>query len=236
MDSTHGDAGAAAQKGAAKGKLLFLAGFAVYFGALWQLWETPAIYPMKIFVVMLHEISHGIAAVATGGTIEKIVLDPQQGGACHCPYGNAFITLSAGYLGSLLWGVAMLQTAGSRRIPKQPVVFLMGAAVATLSVLYVRNGFGFLFGLGFGGALMASAWLLGPKISRIVLTVLGLTSCLYAILDIKSDVLDRPHLRSDAAMLAEMTPGISTTTWGLAWIAVALVVSGMAFRRAYRAA
>lgn len=236
MDSTHGDAGAAAQKGAAKGKLLFLAGFAVYFGALWQLWETPAIYPMKIFVVMLHEISHGIAAVATGGTIEKIVLDPQQGGACHCPHGNAFITLSAGYLGSLLWGVAMLQTAGSRRIPKQPVVFLMGAAVATLSVLYVRNGFGLLFGLGFGGALMASAWLLGPKISRIVLTVLGLTSCLYAILDIKSDVLDRPHLRSDAAMLAEMTPGISTTTWGLAWIAVALVVSGMAFRRAYRAA
>ena len=236
MDSTHGDAGAAAQKGAAKGKLLFLAGFAVYFGALWQLWETPAIYPMKIFVVMLHEISHGIAAVATGGTIEKIVLDPQQGGACHCPYGNAFITLSAGYLGSLLWGVAMLQTAGSRRIPKQPVVFLMGAAVATLSFLYVRNGFGFFFGLGFGGALMASAWLLGPKISRIVLTVLGLTSCLYAILDIKSDVLDRPHLRSDAAMLAEMTPGISTTTWGLAWIAVALVVSGMAFRRAYRAA
>lgn len=237
MDSTqYGDAGSAAQEGAAKGKLLFLAGFAVYFGALWQLWDTPAIYPMKIFVVMLHEISHGIAAVATGGTIEKIVLDPQQGGACHCPYGNAFITLSAGYLGSLLWGVAMLQTAGSRRIPKQPVVFLMGAAVATLSVLYVRNGFGLLFGLGFGGALMASAWLLGPKISRIVLTVLGLTSCLYAILDIKSDVLDRPHLRSDAAMLAEMTPGISTTTWGLAWIAVALVVSGTAFRRAYRAA
>lgn len=236
MDSTHGDAGDAAQKGAARGKLLFLAGFAVYFGALWQLWETPAIYPMKIFVVMLHEISHGIAAVATGGTIEKIVLDPQQGGACHCPYGNAFITLSAGYLGSLLWGVAMLQTAGSGRIPKQPVVFLMGAAVATLSLLYVRNGFGLLFGLGFGGALMASAWFLGPKISRIVLTVLGLTSCLYAILDIKSDVLDRPHLRSDAAMLAEMTPGISTTTWGLAWIAVALVVSGMAFRRAYRAA
>lgn len=233
---TDQDAEAAARSGGAKGKLLFLAGFAVYFGALWQLWETPAIYPMKIFVVMLHEISHGIASVATGGTIEKIVLDPHQGGACYCPGGSAFITLSAGYLGSLLWGVAMLRAAGSARIPDQPVVFLMGAAVATLSILYVRSGFGLLFGLGFGGALMASAGLLGPKISRVVLTALGLTSCLYAILDIKSDVLDRPHLRSDAAMLAEMTPGISTTTWGILWITVAVVVSGLAFRRAFRAA
>lgn len=237
MESTqYADATADAQGSGAKGKLLFLLGFAVYFGALWQLWETPAIYPLKIFVVMLHEISHGIACVATGGTIEEIVLDPRQGGHCVCSGGNAFITLSAGYLGSLLWGVAMLRTVGSPRIPNKPVLFLMGAMVATLSVLYVRNGFGLLFGIGFGGALMASAWLLGPKISGVVLTVLGLTSCLYAILDIKSDVLDRPHLQSDAAMLAEMTPGISTTTWGLAWIVVAVVVSGMTFRRAYRAA
>ena len=38
---------------------------------------------------MLHEISHGIASLATGGTIDKIVLDPYQGGACHCGGGNA---------------------------------------------------------------------------------------------------------------------------------------------------
>ena len=31
-------------------KLRFLAGFAVYFGALWLLWGTPIVYPLKIFV------------------------------------------------------------------------------------------------------------------------------------------------------------------------------------------
>ena len=235
-----------ARRGRTREKLLFLTGFAVYFGALWYLWETPAIYPLKIFVVMAHEISHGIASIATGGTIEKIVLDPQQGGACYCPGGSAFITLSAGYLGSLLWGVALLAVAGSRRLSnwRWLMMLLLGAAVVTLSVLYVRGGFGFFFGLGFGAALIAVGWLLGPKVgwrlgprvAQVVLTTLGLTSCLYAILDIKSDVLDRPHLQSDAAMLAELTPGISTTTWGIAWITVAIAVSVLTFRRAYRAA
>jgi hypothetical protein len=65
--------------------------------------------------------------------------------------------------------------------------------------------------------------------------VLGLTSCLYAVLDIKSDVLDRPELASDARMLAELT-GIPTTAWGVLWVAVALMVSATLLLRAYRSA
>lgn len=217
-------------------KLAFLGGFAAYFGAVWFLWDTPVIYPVKLFVVMLHEISHGLAALATGGTIEQIVVDPQQGGACYCPGGNAFLTLSAGYLGSLLWGLLLLSAVSAPRIPNRALLFVAGAAVLGLSLGYVRNGFGLLFGVGFGGAMMIAGWKLSAGASRVLLTALGLTSCLYAILDIKSDVLDRPHLQSDAAMLAEMTPGITTTTWGVIWISVALAVSAVALVRAYRAA
>ena len=223
------------QASTAKRKLIFLAGFSLYFVALWFLWNTPAIYPLKIFVVMLHEISHGIASLATGGTIEKIVLDPYQGGACYCGGGNAFITLSAGYLGSLLWGVVLLAATGVRRVPNQALVFLVGALVFLLTALYVRNGFGLAFGLAFGGVLMIAGRKLGAGISRVLLTTLGLTSCLYAILDIKSDVLDRPELESDAAMLADLT-GVPTMTWGVIWIVVAVIVSALAFRKAYKAA
>ena len=59
-------------------KVRFLSGFAVFLGGLWFLWDTPVIYPLKIFVVLLHEISHGIAALATGGSIERITLDAEQ--------------------------------------------------------------------------------------------------------------------------------------------------------------
>ena len=93
-------------------KLRFILGFATFFVGLWFMWNTSLVYPLKIFVVLLHEISHGIASVLTGGTIERITLDPRQGGACYCGGGNAFLTLSAGYLGSLLWGGAMFSEDG----------------------------------------------------------------------------------------------------------------------------
>ena len=216
-------------------RLAFLAGFAVYFGVLWFLWDTPVIYPLKIFVVLLHEVSHAAVAVATGGEIQRIVLDPYQGGACYCPGGNAFLTLSAGYLGSLGWGALMMEAARTRKVPTEWVTGGIGALVLALTVLFVRSPFGIAFGLLFGAGLILVARRLTVAWNRTLLMALGLTSALYAILDIKSDILDRPHLESDAHMLAEIT-GVPTVAWGVIWIAVALGVSALLFRRAWRKA
>jgi hypothetical protein len=214
-------------------RLAFLAGFAIYFGALWTLWETPVVYPLKIFVVLLHEWSHALALLATGGTLERIVLDPYQGGATFGRGGNAFLTLSAGYLGSLGWGALMVSGARARRIRPDLVVGGIGLAVAVLTLLYVRSPFGFGFGLLFGAALALASRHVGALWNRRLLLTLGLTSCLYAILDIKSDVIDRPQLPSDAHMLSELT-GVPTLAWGVLWIGAALFVSFVLFRRAYR--
>lgn len=218
---------------AARRKLRFLAGFAVYFGALWFLWDTPVVYPLKIFVVLLHEVSHALAAVATGGSISHITLDPNQGGATWTLGGSAFATLSAGYLGSLAWGALMLEAARARRVRTDLVNGLVGGLVFALTVAFVRNGFGLAFGLLFGAALVWASRKLSLAANRSVLLTLGMTSSLYAILDIKSDILDRPHLRSDAFMLAELT-GVPTVVWGVLWIGVALGVTFLLFRRAYR--
>ncbi len=213
----------------------FLAGFGLYFAILWLFWNTPVVYPLQVFVVFLHEISHGIAAIATGGSIQQITLSPRLGGACYCPGGNAFVTLSAGYLGSLLWGGAILEV-GRRAGSRAPDVTLaLGAAVIVITLLFVRGAFGMTFGVLFGIFLFIFARHASLKLNRILLTVLGLTSCLYAILDIKTDVLDRPHLPSDAHMLAQLT-GIPTVVWGVLWIAVALAVSTWLFLRAFREA
>jgi len=218
-----------------KSKLRFLLGFCLFFGVLWYLWETPVVYPLKIFVVLLHEVSHAMVSVATGGSIDRITLDPMQGGACHCPGGNAFLTLSAGYLGSLLWGGLMLSAARTSRVKSEWVNGLIGALVIGLTLLYVRNGFGFAFGIIFGLAMIAVSQKLGAAVNRPLLLTLGLTSALYAILDIKSDIIDRPEARSDAAMLAEIT-GIPTAVWGALWIGAAIAFSAWLFRRAYREA
>lgn len=213
-----------------KRQALLLAGLGVWLVVVWLLWWSPVIYPLKLFVVLLHEASHAAMAVATGGEIQRIVVTPDQGGVCYCPGGNAFLTLSAGYLGSLVWGGLILMLARAGRPHPRNATTALGVAVLLLTALYVRNAFGILFGAGFGAALVALR-AAGRTVHVLVLTALGLTSCLYALLDIKSDILDRPYLQSDAAMLADMT-GIPTVVWGVLWIGVGAAVSWWLFRRA----
>jgi len=219
----------------ARGKLEFILGYTLFFVALWLLWNTPLVYPVKIFVVLLHEISHAAMAVATGGSIQRIELDPLQGGACYCPGGNAFLTLSAGYLGSLAWGGMMFSAARARRVRAEWVTSFIGLLVTVLTVLYVRTPFGLLFGAVFGVGLLAIGRKASRSLNRTLLLALGLTSALYAILDIKSDIIDRPGAESDAFMLSEIT-GIPTMAWGAIWIVMALGFSFWLLRRAYKEA
>lgn len=207
-----------------------LVGFGAFFIGLWLLWNHPIVLPLKLFVVFLHEISHGVAAVATGGRIDRILIDLDQGGACYCGGGSPFVTLSAGYLGSLAWGLGLTWMARFDRAAPWTVA-AVGAATGLITLVFVRSVAGFLFGLGFSGLLIvASRWLPGRWNAR-VLYALGLTSALYAILDIKSDIIDRPTLDSDARILAELT-GVPTVVWGFLWIGIALGAVYLVVRRA----
>ncbi len=214
-------------------RLTFLAAFAAYFVALWWLWPTPVVYPLKVFVVFLHELSHGLMALATGGHIESIALDWREGGETISRGGSAFLTLSAGYLGSLLWGLLLVGLARTRdrRVPGWTLVAL-GALMLGVTALFVRGAFGLVFGLLFGAALLLAGRLLPLAGARVVLTALGLTRALYALLDIRSDIIDRPGQLSDASMLAHLT-GIPTLAWGVLWGGLGLAACIWMARRLY---
>ncbi len=187
------------------------------------LWDTLLVYPIKVLVVFFHELSHGIAAVLTGGEIVKIEVVKEVGGRCLTRGGSRFVTLSAGYLGSLIWGGLILLLAARTRLDRG-VSLVLGLTLVLMVLLYVRPfvSFGFGFGVAAGLALAAAGYVLSEDVNDFVLRWIGLTSCIYAILDIKSDVLDRPQLRSDAAMLSEIT-GLSTQAWGVSWIVIAVI-------------
>lgn len=216
-------------------RLGFLVGLFAYLGALWLLWDTRFVYPLKIFVVFLHEVSHGIAAVATGGSIAGIQISSNQGGVCQCGGGIRFVTLTAGYLGSLSWGVAMLLVVRAKKIWHLVTLVGLGLLVLTVSLMYIRGGFGMGFGLLFGLALLGIAKYLPFEIQTMTLTVMGLTSCLYAVWDIKSDVIDRPGIRSDASMLADLT-GVPTVLWGVLWIGISVAVCWWLLRHTFKSA
>ncbi len=188
------------------------------------LWNTLAMYPLKIFVVFMHEVSHGLTAIATGGSIVEIEINPQQGGHAVTKGGSRFWTLSAGYLGSLLWGGVILLLAARTHLDKG-VSVLIGIGMVVITIAFGSDTFTYLFGIGFGVTLIAIGMFLPEVVNDWILRIIGMTSCLYAILDIKSDVLDRSNLRSDARMLAEETKFLTTEIWGLLWIVIAIVLT-----------
>jgi hypothetical protein len=194
------------------------------------LWNTWLVFPLKIFVVFLHELSHGLAAILTGGSIERIELAPDQGGLCVTRGGARFVVLSAGYLGSIVLGATLLVVGVRSRRDRQ---VLGGVGVVTLAVtlLWVRTGFGLAFGLGAGAAMLGVAVLLPAGVSDAVLRILGTVSCLYAVWDIASDLLVRSVPGSDANALGELT-GIPGFLWGGVWIVAAVAVAWWALRQA----
>jgi hypothetical protein len=171
--------------------------------------------------------------VATGGEVAAITLDPREGGATWVRGGNRFMVLTAGYLGSLLWGLLLISLARFRPGRARPAVQALGILTVLVTLVYVRNIFGIVFGLLFGGALYAAGRRLNRDAAVLVLSALGLTSALYALLDIRSDILLQPGALSDAALLARLT-GIPALAWGVLWGALALTACGLLLRRVWK--
>ena len=191
---------------------------------VWWFWNTVLVWPLAILVVMFHELSHAIAAVLTGGHVVSISLSPNEGGLTATTGGWPIVILNAGYLGSLLWGVALMWLS---RSPKRALAatYVLAALLFGATFAYVRPilGFGFPFAMlaAFGLAALARK---APTFTSSFLSGLGVFSVLYALVDVHDDVLVAgAGSVSDATMLATAT-GIPAIVWGVAWIAAGIGV------------
>ena len=140
---------------------LLLAGVALALA----LWRTPVIYPVKLFVVLLHEISHGLMAILWGGSIETIRVSSDVGGVCEFRITPSWLAemsvASAGYLGSMLWGALILYLS-CRLKRDRYITMAIGLILLLFSYFVIRSGelFGIVFTLGFALLLLAAArWL-----------------------------------------------------------------------------
>ncbi len=185
-------------------------------------WTHPFIQPIKLMVVLLHEMSHGLMALASGGTVHSILITPDEGGACRSEGGNAILVASAGYLGSIFFGGMILRSArGGSAVPSiyaLLTLLVLGAAVTVLQDPYSRT-----FALSLAGSFIFLGLIAPGFIGAIVLRGIGTVSCLYAIFDIYSDTLTARSdiLVNDAEVFASLT-GIPSQFVGIAWLAVSV--------------
>lgn len=196
--------------------------------AVFALWQTPAVLPLKLLVVFFHEASHAVAIIATGGEVVTLSVSSDQGGFVLSRGGNRFVALTAGYLGSLVVGLGFL-IAATRTAADRKVMAICGAMTLLIAGLYVREVFALAFGFGTGAVMLLMARYLGHHANDLGLRVIGLASLIYVPYDIFSDTIARSDLRSDARMLAEEFGG-TTVMWGGIWLVISLAIIGWCLR------
>lgn len=214
------------------------------------LWFIPyadyLVYPIRLFVTFVHEGSHALAAVVTGGSVASLtVLSDGSGAVYSAPSGwfGTVLTSSAGYLGTTLFGVAMLWLI-RRSVSPHKVLFGCGAFVGVMTIVFgiVSPVFNFLSvqvpfsslaftvaaGLLLTGALIGLSVYSGARVASFAVAFLAVQCLLNALSDLKTVfLLNAPlvgsDIQTDAANMAAATliPGF---IWVIVWIAISLAM------------
>lgn len=215
--------------GRAPGGLLVVNGLC--FLAAWFLWNYPVMYPLKLLVVLMHESGHALACVLTGGTVQSIQISPNEAGVTYTAGGSRILILSAGYLGSTALGLTIFYLSHLRTTAKH-VMEAMGVAILAVAIWKVREPFTLAFCCLTGAAFLfigVKGWLaLEVHVARFI----GISSTLYAVLDIRDDLLHwgKPVglvfvgdvAKSDAQALADILV-LPAVFWGALWAAISVL-------------
>ncbi len=209
------------------------------------LWFVPlasfALYPLRLFVTFIHEGSHALAAILTGGTVQQIVVQPDASGYTLTSGGWSGVIVMAGYLGATAYGAGMLALArrpGSARL----ILAASGVIIALIVLLDIRNLLSLqnLFGLGWGiviaAALLLAARRLSTRAAELTAMFLGVQCVVNALYDLKtlvglSENYGGPE--SDAVLMSRIIP-LPPIVWAVFWCGLAAAILGLSLRPYWR--
>jgi hypothetical protein len=205
------------------------------------LWFVPyaefVVYPLRIFVTIIHETAHALAALLTGGSVEYISIKPDGSGATATRGGWAIIISIAGYLGTMLYGALLLLLCKRAAVAKGALGATAGLVIImAFGLIRPLYGFGFftagLIGLGLGALFYFSS----ARVAQFFVGFLAVESCLNALFDLKVlfFLSAETETRTDALNLQEMTL-IPAVVWAVLLGLAALVILFLTLR-SYRIA
>lgn len=195
-------------------------------------WNSVVIYPIKLFVVLLHEMSHGLAAIFTGGKIVSMEVTSNLGGKCVTHGGNTIIISSAGYIGSLLWGWALFYSGYNFDFSIWFNSFL-AAFLILITANFLTGAAGVIVTLVFAVIILLSPRLFNKTVHAYLMKFLGIISCLYVVADIREDLLTTEYRQTDAQMIADLT-GIPAVLIGIVWFAISVGAVYLLFKLSYK--
>jgi hypothetical protein len=183
--------------------------------------------PIMTFVTAVHELSHAIACLLTGGHVDAmtIVGDGQgHGGLTYTHGGIRLIITQAGYIGTALFGCLLIWLGHFPRLSKVVLLLIgIGFGIASLTFMFgtVLHGgleqgvLSMLSGLFMAGVFIIVSLRSNYYIANLILLFLGVQTGLNSIDSITW--LFNPGGTSDADTMAAMT-GIPAMFWSVSWL------------------
>ncbi|TMW64721.1 hypothetical protein Poli38472_011601 [Pythium oligandrum] len=201
---------------------------ALYAVLIFKLWRLSILHPFKILTVFLHELGHATAAWLTCGKVTGMEVHPNEGGVTKTVGGIQWIILSAGYLGSAVWGMGLIIASADQlaaEIAAGVLIFFL-----LIFIFYAHNNYlrvlNFAFIVLLGGLIAVDVTTDVDPVQYLTLFI-GVMSCLFSIYDIWDDLISRRVNESDASVFAKMTH-TSSRCWGVIWGLIAVASLGAA--------
>lgn len=167
-----------------------------------------------------HEISHGIAALLTGGDVLRIQLFANGAGLCTTQGGIRFVISFAGYAGATLWGWGIYKLSSIHQKTAQTFSFLLFILLVSSMILWGRDLLTW-FILG----VLATLFLFTVKLRKVdyLQKLMQLFGLLILLNSLSSPyyLLDGRHI-GDGAALATMT-FIPEMLWVFIWFSIAVL-------------
>ncbi len=159
--------------------LLAFGAFALLL-VVWQLGALDSIlFPLRLYVSLIHEMGHGLTAIVTGGTFVRFEVFPNGAGLAYTAGGSPFLVPQMGYLGAALFGAILLVL--TNRIASGDNVRWVAYGVALLiggcAILFTSTT-GAILPILIAGAV---AWLIAPSAPARFLTPLRLLAAVFAV-------------------------------------------------------
>jgi hypothetical protein len=227
-----------------KRRIATLGGLALSCILLWQTyWGSLLLYPFTILATWFHEMGHGLAAILTGGSFERLLIYPDGSGVAQSllpadstVFSDALVS-AAGPLGPPIAGALLILASRSRRTTRAALAVL--AAVLVLSTLiWVRSLVGWIVLPLIALALLAVVLRGSAKVQDLTIQLLGVQACI-------STWQDTGYLFSDGGAIAGRVQRSDTSAiadslllpywfWGGAISLVILVLLALSLRFALR--
>jgi hypothetical protein len=176
--------------------------------------------PFTWIMTYFHEISHGIGALVTGGSVERIRLHLMGSGVCYTSGGIRFVVLQAGYMGAVLWGILIYEMADATRHKHTNILaILLAGLIAVSALLYGRDIITWVILIIVFGLFVSIIKLQERYLMNLSLKFIGI----YVLLDAVRaplHLIDGRHY-GDGAKLSDLT-GIPEIFWVLLWLAIGI--------------